>query len=75
MLGLIDKALALIGIGGFYLYREYIKPEGDKMEIEGPYKRPFNPYEGARLYFFNAHTEFHLKAPEGAQKPNLPEIE
>jgi len=69
MLGPIDRVLALCGIGGYFLIRENVMPGGSKIEIIGPYNKPFNPYANFRIYFFNSRIEYHLKTPEGAVRP------
>lgn len=64
-MGAIQAGLAMIGIGGFYLFRTY--REGNKQTtIEGPYHIQYDPYEPT--HSITSKIEYHLITPKGAVK-------
>jgi hypothetical protein len=70
MFGPLDKGLALIGIGGYYLHKNYVW--ADKYEVEGPYNRPYNPYgDGLATpgYGMTFESKYHLRKPKDAISP------
>jgi hypothetical protein len=61
------RLLALMGIGGFYLHKDYVWR--DEHVIEGPYNYPHNPYRDHRLYGMHFEVKYYLRKPKGATSP------
>lgn len=58
---LITRALARLGIGAFYCYIEIDQPHRrSHRTIYGPFRRPLNPYAGARLSWTQVWVAYHL---------------
>jgi hypothetical protein len=72
----MQRLMAKLGIGGFYLHAKSTSVvTGETTEsIRGPYDYPHNPYFGARIYFFDAESRYHLRRPKGIILPPCPRI-
>ena len=63
MLGPFDRVLAFIGIGGYYLHKDYVWD--GRYEIEGPYDHPVNTYGENTPYGMTFESVYHLRKPKG----------
>ena len=68
MLG-IQRGLALMGIGAFYLHKERVGVVENTYTIEGPYRKPCFIAQDRGFSFVNVKNRYHFRTPKGEIQP------